>query len=141
MEMDDLIALMAAETWMTADEALEKGFVDEIFDPAEPVENRYDLSAYQNSPDDFPRAHSQAGNEETDVLLVQPNLSDLEALVQRMEAAADVLLKPVGEAADELDQIADSVASQDTENSTQPVARTLASRERRLRLLERELSP
>lgn len=45
----EIIAMMDAETWLTAQEALDKGFVDSIFD-GQKVENKWDLSAYDNAP-------------------------------------------------------------------------------------------
>ena len=41
---------MAEETWFTAEEALENGFVDRIYD-GEPVDNKYDLSLFANAPE------------------------------------------------------------------------------------------
>jgi len=49
MASDEIINLMAAETWFSASEALERGFVDEITD-GKAVSNRFDLSAYDNAP-------------------------------------------------------------------------------------------
>lgn len=49
---DELLGAMKAETWLTADEALAFGLVDEIYQPA--VRNdspRWDLSAYERAPD------------------------------------------------------------------------------------------
>lgn len=46
---EELIELMAAETWFNANEALERGFVDEVTSE-EAVTNRFDLSAYDNAP-------------------------------------------------------------------------------------------
>ena len=51
---DRLAELMNAETWFTAEEALDNGFVDEVFSPGEDNEealNRFDLSIYRNCPD------------------------------------------------------------------------------------------
>ena len=45
----EIIAMMDAETWLTAQEALDKGFVDAIFDGVK-VENQWDLSVYNNAP-------------------------------------------------------------------------------------------
>lgn len=50
---NELMAMMAAETWMTAQEALDMGFVDTIAgEEADPVENaaHWDLSAYEHAP-------------------------------------------------------------------------------------------
>lgn len=52
-------AMMDEETWMTADEALENGFVDEIIEPAadeetfEEAVNRFDMSKFENSARDI----------------------------------------------------------------------------------------
>lgn len=51
---EDLAAMMDAETWMNAEEALEMGFIDEILDGEvinsnEPA-NHWDLSAFDNAP-------------------------------------------------------------------------------------------
>jgi len=53
---EEIAAMMDAETWMNAKEALEMGFVDNIFDgdvaqePAESSQNFWDLSAFDNAP-------------------------------------------------------------------------------------------
>jgi ATP-dependent Clp protease, protease subunit len=48
---EDIRAWMDAETWFTADEALESGFIDSIYEPPK-AEDRvtWDLSAYDNAP-------------------------------------------------------------------------------------------
>lgn len=46
---DEIIAWMLAETWFTAEEAVENGFVDSISEVAK-VENKWNLSAYNNAP-------------------------------------------------------------------------------------------
>ena len=45
----DIKQIMADETWLTADEALAKGFCDCVGDPAE-VKARFDLSKFKNTP-------------------------------------------------------------------------------------------
>lgn len=47
---DEVRALMDAETWMTAAEALEAGFIDRVFE-AEAPEDKFNLDAYDNAPD------------------------------------------------------------------------------------------
>ena len=42
--------MMAAETWMTAQEALDFGFVDSVYDGKTADCSRWDLSAYENAP-------------------------------------------------------------------------------------------
>jgi ATP-dependent protease ClpP protease subunit len=46
----EIIALMAAETWMTATQALENGFVDSVLDTQSAVKNTWNLSAYAKAP-------------------------------------------------------------------------------------------
>lgn len=46
---DEITEFMDAESWFTADEALEHGFIDEIFTGDE-VDNKYNLAAYENVP-------------------------------------------------------------------------------------------
>ena len=52
---DEISNLMDAETWMTASQALEKGFVTKIGTqgPAEAKLNRFDLSIFRNAPERF----------------------------------------------------------------------------------------
>lgn len=45
-----MLMLMQAETWMTADEALSGGFINEVSKTA-PVSANWDLSAYANAPE------------------------------------------------------------------------------------------
>lgn len=49
LDEDEVLTAMKAETWYTAEEALEAGFVDEVFEPAERVA-QLDLSKFQNPP-------------------------------------------------------------------------------------------
>lgn len=48
--VDDMKALMSAETWFTAEEAVEIGLADRIAETAEKVQASWDLSAYANAP-------------------------------------------------------------------------------------------
>ncbi len=52
LDDDDLGELMAAETWMTAQEAVEKGFADEVLEPVK-MAAKFDLSRYGNAPEDM----------------------------------------------------------------------------------------
>lgn len=49
IDKDELIEMMAKETWFSSDEALDRGFVDRVTD-GEAITNRFDLSAYDNAP-------------------------------------------------------------------------------------------
>ena len=46
---DEIKELMAAETWFTAQEALENGFIDSVFE-GKKAESTWNLSAYSNTP-------------------------------------------------------------------------------------------
>lgn len=47
----EIVAMMSAETWMTAEEALANGFVDRIVtDKAAKASNQWNLAAYKNAP-------------------------------------------------------------------------------------------
>ncbi len=49
-DLDEIKQLMADETWLTGPEALESGFVDKV-DGEQPTENHFDLSVFNNVPD------------------------------------------------------------------------------------------
>jgi ATP-dependent Clp protease, protease subunit len=53
-EEEEILALMAEETWMTAEEALEFGFIDSIYSPDEvddKAKTLFDLTVFDNVPD------------------------------------------------------------------------------------------
>lgn len=56
---EQLAAWMNAETWFTADEAVEHGFADSVNETAQ-AKNTWDLSAYQNAPKLAPAAPDPA---------------------------------------------------------------------------------
>lgn len=47
---EEITAMMAATTWMTAEEALAEGFVDRIAPDKKAAKNHWNLSAYGNAP-------------------------------------------------------------------------------------------
>ena len=47
---EEIAAMMEAETWMTAKEALDNGFIDRIAKGKEATKNTWNLSAYTNAP-------------------------------------------------------------------------------------------
>lgn len=47
---DELAAMMEAETWLSAKEAIDNGFVDSVFDGSAPQDRAWNLSAYANAP-------------------------------------------------------------------------------------------
>jgi ATP-dependent protease ClpP protease subunit len=63
LDEKEIVAMMDAETWLTAQEALDKGFVDYIFEGVKP-DNQWDLSAYANAP----KAAEQNAEEETNFI-------------------------------------------------------------------------
>lgn len=51
--MDEIAAMMDAETWMTAQEALDHGFVDSIVEAKTKPKNAWNLAAYNNAPQEL----------------------------------------------------------------------------------------
>lgn len=49
-DVDDLKAMMSAETWMNPTEAKENGFINTVYEDEKPAQNRFDLSVYKNAP-------------------------------------------------------------------------------------------
>ena len=47
---DELATMMEAETWLTAQEALDAGFVDQVFDGSSAENKAWNLSAYEHAP-------------------------------------------------------------------------------------------
>ena len=47
---EEIQSMLDAETWMSADEALEQGFVDVITDGGEDINSHYDLSIFAKAP-------------------------------------------------------------------------------------------
>ena len=47
--VDEIVAWMNAETWFTAQEAMDNSFVDSVFDGSK-AENKWNVSAYANAP-------------------------------------------------------------------------------------------
>lgn len=86
-DAEELSALMDAETWMDADEALEAGFVDEITAAAE-IAASFDLSKFdfKNTPKDFAKVENQS------ILDDDKTLADKEA---KAIADADTMLAAV----------------------------------------------
>ncbi len=50
MKKADVLALMAAETWMSAQECVDKGFANAISDDEAAIGNAFDLSVFKNVP-------------------------------------------------------------------------------------------
>ena len=60
---DDFIELMNEETWFTADEALDMGLVDRVYDRQGGPNDRFDLSIYKNAPKKRPPADAPDGGD------------------------------------------------------------------------------
>jgi ATP-dependent Clp protease protease subunit len=59
MKKEEMLPMMEAETWMTAQEALDCGMIDRIYD-GQPVEGSYDLSIYAKVPDSLSHRNQSA---------------------------------------------------------------------------------
>lgn len=59
----DVKAMMKAETWMTAKEAKEKGFIDTVLESGKAAKAQFDLSVFSNVPDDILSAQPECGRE------------------------------------------------------------------------------
>jgi ATP-dependent Clp protease, protease subunit len=53
---NEFIELMNEETWFEADEALDAGLVDRVYDKQDGANNRFDLTIYKNAPKKAPPA-------------------------------------------------------------------------------------
>ena len=64
MQADEIAALMQAETWLTAQEAVEKGFADAmVTNEKGKTKNAWNLSAYKNAPAVEPEPEPDYGKE------------------------------------------------------------------------------
>jgi len=82
-EADTIRAWMEGETWFTAAEALEKGFIDRIFE-GEKVDNLFNLSAYRN----VPEALTENTNKRSEAVAEEPRY-DREQLLRRIRLFED----------------------------------------------------
>lgn len=64
LESEEIQQLMADETWFNAEEALDKGFVDNVYQ-GDDVEASWNLSAYDNAPEKLINKKTVANNQET----------------------------------------------------------------------------
>ena len=56
MDADKIAAMLAAETWITANDAVEQGFADRVAEAAPKASNKWDLSAFNAAPRIEPEA-------------------------------------------------------------------------------------
>lgn len=77
---DEIKALMDAETWLTAEEALSYGFADMVGDPAE-IKARFDLGKFKNTPQAVAAMNIKPENErDLEAVLRDSGLSKKQAL-------------------------------------------------------------
>lgn len=60
----EIVAMMDAETWMTAEEAIANGFCDRMADTAK-AKNTWNLSAFSNVPDSFKKPEEEPAPKQT----------------------------------------------------------------------------
>ena len=77
-DKDDFIQWMDDETWFTADEALEAGLVDSIYD-GEPVEGSYDFSVFNKVPEILALRNKKDEKREIEKVLRDGGLSNKRA--------------------------------------------------------------
>ena len=73
LPLDDLLEMMRVETWLTAQDALDKGFIDRI-GSGQTVRNAWDLSVYQHAPSLPPEPLSNGLDIDRDALRRQLNV-------------------------------------------------------------------
>jgi len=77
-DKEQILAWMEDETWFTAEEALENGFVDRIYD-GDPVEGSYDLSVFAKTPELLQLRNQKASKRTIEKALRDVGLSNKEA--------------------------------------------------------------
>ena len=81
--IDQFRQWMKDTTWFTAQEALEAGLVDRVYD-GEKVENKWDFSGYQNCPEPLKNITKQEQEPKADEIQPKPAV-DTSALLRRLE--------------------------------------------------------
>lgn len=74
-DVEEFITMMDATTWFTADEALENGLVDRVYD-GEVVDGKYDLSMYNNVPDKIASRTNENNKKELNKRELEKDLRD-----------------------------------------------------------------
>lgn len=75
----DMRDLMKAETWLTAKEAKERGFIDTIIEAGKPIKAQFDLSMFGNVPDGIEAARREATVRDRERALRDVGFSQAEA--------------------------------------------------------------
>ena len=78
MTKEKVLELMDAETWFTAQEAIDNGMADRIYD-GDPVEGNYDLSSFSNTPENVHARNTNFAKREIEKALRDAGLSNKEA--------------------------------------------------------------
>lgn len=98
---DEINALMAAETWFTADEAVEAGLADET-DEVEAREAAFDLSVFSNVPDTLAARSNTPAPKDLERLLRDAGFSRSEAKAFVAEGRKALNQRDVGDEASEV---------------------------------------
>lgn len=119
-EREEVWDIMASETWLTAAEAVEAGFADELEDEVK-IAARFDFSSFRNAPESVkprgPAAQQERRNKETpDMTDKTPPAAEPEAAAKETpEAAADAENKSGSAAAAPAKPEVDAVAVKNAE--------------------------
>jgi len=93
----DLVDMMKAETWMTAKEAKEKGFIDTIIETGTSAKTSFDLSMFANVPDEFKvKAQNQESIDPTNIREIEKVLREAGLSKEKAKAVLARGWKAVG---------------------------------------------
>lgn len=81
---EDIAAMMAAETWMTAAEAVEMGFADELVEPVRMAAS-FDVSRFENAPDFLAQAAEPEPEAEPEPAVVEPEPEVVEEVAEPVD--------------------------------------------------------
>lgn len=139
LDKDTLKAMMAAETWLNGEQAVEMGFADELIEPVQAVAQA-DLAAFQNAPAGAlnlyhrPQGQPPAATAATN-LNQKGNVMNLDDRAKavgltRREGETDAQLKVRVEAAEANAQAAQNAAGGEGDDDTPPAAAATAAQNR-----------
>jgi ATP-dependent protease ClpP protease subunit len=88
-ELSEIQDLMAAESWFSAEEAQDNGFIDQIMDEDDDEEpqSRYNVEAFENAPAQLLAEPGPAGPDEPEVEEPEPDLSKFQLAQAKARAA------------------------------------------------------
>lgn len=104
LDRDEVVQLMTDETWMTADEAVEKGFADTVEEPVA-IAAYFDVSKYAHPPEAYGEGDIDDTNLEVPVTTKTETPAEMEARIRAevtasLAAQAPVVVAPVVAAAE-----------------------------------------